>query len=98
MDQENNELNIEQDIVIQDESNEDWFLDEEMFKDENINETIKQYNYDYKSLMRELSLFLSYDRLLEILNQCKVSMNEYLNPTYETFDKVRDAIINGDME
>lgn len=90
---ENNEIK-DDDLIIEDISKEEWCLDEDMFKDENIAETIKKYNYDYKYLMRELSLYLSYDELLEILNLSGVSMSEYLSPTYDTFEKVRNYIIN----
>ena len=74
-------------------SSEEWSLDEKMFSDENIHEVVKKYNYDYKYLLREMSLYFDYNKLLEILNTLGISMNEYLNPTYEIFEKIRLYVI-----
>ena len=76
---------------------EEWEIEEDIFEDDNIAETLKKYNYDYKSLMRELTTFIDYSKLLEILNECGIKKEEYLNPTYVTFEKIRNKIINGNQ-
>ena len=73
---------------------EEWEIEEDIFEDKNIEKTLKRYNYDYKSLMRELTTFIDYSELLEILDKCGIKKNEYLNPTYITFEKIRNYIIN----
>ena len=76
----------------------DWEIEEDIFENQNIEDTLKRYNYDYKALMRELTTFIDYSRLLEILNECGITKEEYLNPTYVTFEKVRDKIINNGVK
>ena len=59
----------------------DWNIDENMFSDENIGEVEKKYNYDYKFLLRELSLYVDYSKLIEIFYR---SNNiEYIRNIYE---------------
>ena len=70
------------------------FIEEDIFEDDKIEETLRKYNYDYKLLLRELTSFISYGELQELLRECDIKMEEYLNPTYETFDIMRDRIIN----
>ena len=70
-----------------------WCIEEEDFKNENIEETLRKYNYDYKALMQELTTFIDYSELLEILNSCGIKKVDYLNPTYVTFEKIRKKII-----
>lgn len=82
------------DFTLADVNSDELSIDEDAFFDENIEETLKKYNYDYKALMRELTTFIDYSELLEILNECGIKKEEYLNPTYITFEKVRDKIIH----
>jgi len=70
------------------------FIEEDIFEDEKIEETLRRYNYDYKYLLRELTSFISYADLIDLLKECNITMEEYLNPTYEVFDIIRDKIIN----
>lgn len=51
---------------------EEWVIDEDVFEDENIEETLIKYNYDYKALVRELTTFINYSELLKILNSCGI--------------------------
>lgn len=74
--------------------NEELYIEEDIFEDDNIETTLKKYNYDYKVLLRELTTLIDYSRLLEILNECGISKEEYQNPTYVTFEKIRDKIIH----
>ncbi len=80
-----------------DNDEDEWILDAEKFNDENIQEVVKKYNYDYKYLLRELSLYIDYNTLLEILNTLGIAKNEYLNPTYETFEKIRSYAIKENL-
>ena len=77
--------------------NDDMMVDYDMFFDDKIQEVLKKYNYDYKFLLRELSSYLDYDELIEILKTLNISMNEYLNPTYEIFDKIRLFVIKENL-
>ena len=90
----NYNLEEESDFTLADANPEEWSIDEDIFFDENIETTLKKYNYDYKALMRELTTFIDYSELLEILTECGIKKEEYLNPTYVTFEKVRDKIIH----
>ena len=60
------------DFTLADVNSDEWSIDEDAFFDENIEETLKKYNYDYKALMRELTTFIDYSELLEILNECGI--------------------------
>ena len=83
---------IYKDLSVNNEN--EFFIEEDIFADENIEATLKRYNYDYKTLMRELTTFIDYSKLLEILNEFNIKKEEYLNPTYVTFEKIREKIIN----
>ena len=67
--------------------------DLDIFSDDNLEETLRQYNYDYKSLLRELTSFIDYSVLIEMLGELGIKKEEYLNPTYVTFEKIRNRII-----
>ena len=73
-------------------------IDEDIFEDENIEETLRKFNYDYKSLLRELTSFIDYSELMELLNECGIRKEEYLNPTYVTFEKIRDKVIHNNRK
>ena len=73
-------------------------IEEDIFEDENIEETLRKFNYDYKSLLRELTSFIDYSELVNILNECGIKKEEYLNPTYVTFEKIRDKVIHNNIK
>ena len=50
--------NIEENNIYNAFDPEEWVIEEDIFEDKNIDETIKKYNYDYKTLMRELTTFI----------------------------------------
>ena len=85
-------------IDINSQQDDAFEIDEDIFEDENIEDTLRKYNYDYKSLLRELTSYINYSDLINILNECGIRKEEYLNPTYVTFEKIRDKIIHNNIK
>ena len=87
--------NLEQPLIPSEDIKAALDEDADIFSDENIENTLREYNYDYKLLLRELTSFIDYSVLMEILSELGIKKEEYLAPTYVTFEKIRAAVING---
>ena len=69
-------------------------LEEDIFEDYNIENTLKMHNYNYKELIRSLIFGIDYDKLTEILNECNITLEEFSHPDAEIFETLRNYIIN----
>lgn len=95
----------EEDILEEDDFNtlppsqstedEDVELEEDIFEDYNIEDTLKRYNYNYGELIKILIFGINYDELMEILGECNISPEELRHPDAETFERLRKRIIHG---
>ena len=95
---------IEEDITVIEEDGfdpkewgldqEDLELEEDIFEDENIQETLQKYNYDYQTLVMMLFAFSGDDEIIETLEACGLTQNDYYHPTAETFELMRNHMIN----
>jgi hypothetical protein len=66
----------------------------EMFSDDNIENTLKTYNYDYGRLVRIMTSLIDSEELEEIAYDCKVATIDYIKPSVETFEELRQRVIN----
>ena len=66
----------------------------EMFSDDNIENTLKTYNYDYGRLVRIMTSLIDSGELEEIAYDCKVATIDYIKPSSEMFEELRQRIIN----
>ena len=73
-------------------------IDVDMFSDDNIDNTVKEYNYDYGRLVRMLTTMVDSSLLEEIIGECELETINIINPTKETFEVLRQRIINGNTK
>lgn len=66
----------------------------EMFSDDNIENTLKTYNYDYGRLVRIMTSLIDSEELEEIAYDCKVATIDYIKPSVDTFEELRQRVIN----
>ena len=67
----------------------------DMFSDERIDATTREYNYDYGRLLRMLTSLIDSNSLFEIMIENKIDFNSFIIPNYESFEMVRRIIVNG---
>ena len=60
-----------------------------------IEGTLKKYNYDYSRLLKRLTYRYKDDTLGEVLKACLIDGEDYNNPTAKTFEILRKYIIYG---
>ena len=70
------------------------FYRDEALDDNHVEKTLEKYNYNYRRLIRRVTIFLSDDKLKKALEDCGISEEEYNNPTPEIFERMRDYIFN----
>ncbi len=73
-------------------------IDVDMFSDDNIDNTVKEYNYDYGRLVRMLTTMVDSSLLEEIIGECELEIINIINPNKETFEVLRQRIINGNTK
>ena len=77
--------------------NGDFYIDviDDIFEDDNIENTLKTYNYDYNLLIKLLFSLCTDEQVEEALETCGLSQGDYYYPTAETFEILRNYHING---
>ena len=70
------------------------FYRDEALDDSHIKKTLEKYNYDYRRLIRRVTVFLNEDKLKKALEECGITEEEYNNPTPEIFETLRNYCVN----
>lgn len=71
------------------------YLTTDMFSDENIDNMISTYRFDYAKIMHMVALFVDPGSLPSILSECGIPIESFFNPTEEQCETLRQRIING---
>ena len=76
--------------------NGDFYKDviDDIFEDDNIENTLKTYNYDYNLLIKLLFSLCTDEQVEEALEACGLNQDDYYYPTAETFEILRNYHIN----
>lgn len=96
--EENEEGILEEDTFgskFEESPEEDAILEEDIFEDYNIEDTLRRHNYNYGELIKNLLYGIDYDELMEILSECNINQDDLNHPSAEVFETLRNRIING---